>query len=123
MNATRQDIVSKKLERSQEGTKVNRITRLLVTVGLSTVAVLVVACSNGEAATTATPDEPSPAAAVSAPAPPSGGAKPSAPSNQPSESAPSVGAPEPETPAVSVLPSSSPPLPPARSETPAGLRP
>ena len=30
-----------------------------------------------------------------------------------------MGAPEPETPAVSVLPSSSPPLPPARSETPA----
>ena len=93
----------------------NRVKGLLVTMGLSTVAVLAVACSNGEAASTTTPVEPSPSVAVGPSVEPSGGAQPSAPGSRPSESVPPVGAPEP--PAVSVPPSVSPPLPPARGET------
>jgi len=80
---------------------------LLVTIGLSTVAVLAVACGNGEAAT-------APATEAS-----SGGAQPSAPGNPASESVPPIGAPE--TSAVGVQPAVSPvlpgALPPARSET------
>ena len=71
----------------------NRVKGLLVTIGVSTVAVLAVACGNGEAATTPTTEGPSPSAVVGAPETPAVGVQPAI---------------------SSVLPSA---LPPAKSET------
>ena len=95
----------------------NRVKGLLVALAVPTVAILAVACSNGEAASTATPEGQSSAPAVSAPAPTSSAALPSAPSSQPSVAVPPVGSPEPGRPAVSVPPSAALPLPPVSSAT------
>ena len=123
----------------------NRFKGLALIMGLSTVAILAVACGNGEAATTGAPNQPAPAEAPGAPvaATKASGASvapvapdyasgaslaPAAPDNaspagrassigvpEPA-STPPAGLPEPQTSAVSLPPSSPPALPQPRNE-------